>query len=338
MKLMRNILILLIFITSFLACNNSVKGDDGKEQIIVNNITIQRFDKDLYEYLEYPTQEIADELIKNYPSLLPAFGQITIGKRIENDTTKFFEALSDYFAHPILSKMYKDEIQKFGAHIYPYEEVLSDAYKTVKLLYPEKKFPRFAAHVSGFKENVIVIDDIISLSVDKYLGEDYPLYEQYFTKNERNQMYPYMMPRDYLKAWIITENIVKTDEKVNLLTRIIEEGKILYLLHAIAQIYSKEELLGYTDEQIEWFINNEKYAWKETQKGNRLFSSDRQLISRYVDDIPVSMSILPEAPIRIGHCIGWRIVEEYALQTGKPIQEVLATDAQTILKGSKYKP
>lgn len=332
---MRNILILFISIISFLACNGSVKGDSKKQ--IANDITILRFDKDLRNYLQNPILENKNNLIKKYPSLLPAFGQITVGKMIENDTIKFFDALSGYFAHPVLERIYEDEIQKFS-DISSFENILSDAYTSVREIFPEKRFPKFAIHMSGFKENVIVVDGIISLSADKYLGRDYPLYEQYFSPTERSQMNPAMMPRDYLKAWIITENIVKTDKKLNLLTSIIEEGKALYFLDKIASTYKSEELIGYTQEQMIWCETNIKYIWKETQKSNRLLSADKQLISRYVEEAPVSKNILPDAPDRVGCWLGWKIVEEYASQTGKSVQEVLVADAQTILKQSKFKP
>lgn len=337
MKLMRNILILFIFTTSFLTCIGNVKGDSNEQ--VTDNITILRFDKDLYSYLQNPTIDKRTRLTGTYPSLLPAFGQITVGKMIENDTLKFFNAVSEYFAHPMLKKIYEDEIKQ-SDDLSGCEDVLSRANVALKQIFPQKSFPQFAVHVSGFKENVIAIDGIISLSVDKYLGEFYPAYRQFFTEEERSQMNSKLMPRDYLKAWIIADNVVKTNEKVNLLTSIIEEGKTLYLLSEIliSSNYSREELIGYTHEQMNWCETNVKHVWKETQKNNRLLSNDRLLISRYVEEAPVSKKILPEAPDRVGCWLGWKIVEEYASQTGKSPREILMTDARTILKESKFKP
>lgn len=337
MKFMRNFILIIVFITSIIACCNPIKGD-SKEQI-ESDITVIRFDKDLYSYLQNPTIQKKKELIAAYPSLLPAFGQITVGKMIDKDTAQVFTALLDYFSHPQLNKIYKDELQKFD-DISEIEKVLSQANTILKQILPKKKFSKFALHVSGFKENVIVIDGIISLSSDKYLGESYTLYQKFFTPEERCQMSPHLIPRDYIKAWIIADGIVNINEDANLMSNIIKEGKALYLLSKLlaSSDYSSKDIIGYTQDQIDWCENNIKEIWKETRKENRLLSTDKQLISRYIDEAPASITVLPKAPKRVGSWLGWKIIEEYALNTGKSVQEILMADSQTIIRDSKFKP
>ncbi|MCD7849188.1 MAG: hypothetical protein LUH63_05295 [Parabacteroides sp.] len=45
-------------------------------------------------------------------------------------------------------------------------------------------------HVSGFNQNVLVGDSLLSISIDKYLGEEYPLYQEFFYDFQSRLMTP----------------------------------------------------------------------------------------------------------------------------------------------------
>lgn len=326
----KNIITFLILILT-IGCSGNMKGDENNN---IERISIIRFDQDFHSYLSNPRNDEMEKLIARYPYFLPAFGQITTGKMIENDTIQFFNTLSEYFSHPALMNIYKDELEQF-TDLSVCEGILSQAQSIAKDILPSKHFPRFMLHVSGFKENVIAVNNIVSLSADKYLGETYPAYQSFFNSKERSQMTSETMPRDYLKAWIISENIIKKEEKQNLLSAMIEEGKNIYLLSKLLPEYSSFGFIGgFTPDEANWLTENEQQIWKNLTKENTLFSSDNRLIMRYTSDV----ATINNYPNNTGSFIGWRIVESYAKNTNSSVEDILSENAEKILKGAKYKP
>lgn len=104
--------------------------------------------------------------------------------------------------------------------------------------------------MSGLKENVISVNNIISISLDKYLGSDYIPYEYFFSVPQRFDMSPDMIVRDYLKAWLIYNYVNESDED-NLLSRMIFEGKIIFIISQLLPDYSFSQLLGKSDSDLE---------------------------------------------------------------------------------------
>lgn len=292
---------------------------------------ILRLDKDLYNYIQEPSKIKEDSMSKKYPKLIPALETI-----IDYDNTKTsFTSLKEYFSHPMLMKIYADAIATFN-NVSAYEEQLDKAEMLVVQHLSNKRLPEFAMHVSGFKENVIVLDNLISISIDKYLGKDYAGYNDFFRRYERQQMQPIYVTRDYIRAWLMSD-VVKIENQ-DLLSSIITEGKILYAISQLLPELNNEDIIGYTKEQYLWCEQNEKDIWKKIINQEHLYSEDPFLITYYLNNAPSSSSISTESPGRAAAWIGWQIVKEYAKRKDNNLQEILNTNALTLFKDSKFNP
>lgn len=298
------------------------------------NVQIARFDKDFFQYLEKGSKQEEQSLKKKYPDLLPAFFQIA---QNNNNQAVDFATMKQYFAHPLLKTIYRDEVRLL-ADLTASEGSLTEASKLISSYFPTKKLPRLAMHVSGFKENIIYLDTLISISGDKYMGSNYKNYQQFFSARERFGMESKAIARDLLKAWIIGGQVVKKDKDENLLSAMIYEGKILFLLSKLLPHYSREDIGLFMSADIEQFANNKKLIWDNIVKNRTLFSTDRMLISEFIDENPRSLPMAGKTPPQTGAMLGWEIVEQYAAQTGITLQQVLNADATTILKTVRYNP
>lgn len=330
---MKNITYLLGFIIlSFIGCSGTVKSDNNRTKS--EKISIIRFDKDIYSYIQQPDSGKEKSLREKYPLLLPAFGQIAMKT---NEPDIFFPILKEYFANQSLLKIYKDALFKYE-DVSVYEEKLTKVNDLIEENFEGKKLPRLAMHVSGFRANVIIVDNLISLSIDKYMGSDYPAYHEFFQPYERIQMQPEDIVKDYIKAWLMSD-IIKTDtDQQNLLTAMVNEGKILYALSILLPDEDPNDLIGYTSEQTAWCKNNEKSIWQTIVKENYLYSTDHMLITRLINDAASTTVVSPQSPGRVGAWMGWQIVNQYAGKKGFLVEDILSMDAQTILKGAKYNP
>lgn len=328
---MKNIIyVCLLLIMAVAACSGTTKESKKDEQ----KITIKRFDKDVYSYLQQPDSSTEQFLINEYPTLLPAFGRIAMD---DSDPTTIFPSMRNYFSNDVLLKIYKDALLEFN-DVSAYEDELNVANNLVSQYFAGQSLPELAMHVSGFRENVIILNNLISISIDKYLGSNYSEYSEFFRPYERQQMQSKYVVRDYLKAWLMSDIVLNRDKDQSLIDAMIEEGKILYALSNILPEYSSEDIIGYTPQQLQWCTDNEKLIWKKIVKQNYLFSKDNMLITRFINEAPNTILVSPEAPGRVGSWIGWQIVKKYASKKNIPVSELINIDAQTILKEAKFNP
>lgn len=331
---MKNITCLLAFtILSLIGCSGTVRSDNNPAGN--GKISIIRFDKDIYNYLQNPETEKENILKEKYPLLLSAFGRIAME---DSNQKTFFPTLREYFSHPMLMQIYKDALSTFE-DVTIYEKELSSASDIVTQHLSGKKLPQFTMHVSGFKENVIIVNNLISISIDKYLGSNYSAYQEFFQPYERQQMETKYIARDYLKAWLISD-IIKTNttDKENLLSAMITEGKILYALSILLPEYKIEDVIGYTASQTSWCKQNEKNIWLKIVKQDYLYSSDHMLITRLINDAPNTSLISQDAPGRVGCWIGLQIVSQFAKKKNASLEDIIEADIETIFKDSKYNP
>lgn len=332
-KQMKNIVYLLTFIIiSFVGCSGTVKKHSDERLQDKGNII--RFDNDVYKYLQQPDAVNESLLKEKYPLLLPAFGRIAMDN---SDPNTFFVSLKEYFSHPALMQIYKDALKTFE-DVSAYEEELAGVNSLIAENLKGRKLPEFAMHVSGFRENVIILNNLISISTDKYLGSNYSAYQDFFKPYERQQMQPQFIVRDYLKAWLMSDIIKSDNDENNLLAAMVNEGKILYALSILLPEKESNDLIGYTTAQMNWCKQNEKSIWQNIVKQNYLFSTDNMIITRFINDGANTVIISPDSPGRLGSWVGWQIVKQYAKKTGASLQEIIDTDAQTILKEAKYNP
>lgn len=333
---MKNIMILIILnsLISTCGCNNII---NGKAEDNMNQTAIIRFDKDFYTYMTNPTEAIRDSLIKKYPQLLPVIAIQDANAASHDSLIGMINKLKDYYKHPMLLQIYNETLSHYDKTP-KLESEINIIKKNASKELPKKKLPRLSFHVSGFKENVIAIDSIISISADKYLGQDYPYYKTYFEEPERRQMAPRFILRDYLKAWLMSDVI--TNKQNDLLEAIVNQGKILYTIDKLIpeQYYTKEDITGYTTAQLKWCIQNEKKVWKTITEQAGLHNRDRIIIAGYLNDAPYTLPIGIQSPGHIGGWIGWRIINQYANIRKASLEDIIEAEATTILEGADYNP
>ena len=334
---------LAIISVAFVSCSNTIKKDGETNSSGVKKtkdaVSIDRFDEQVYQYLQNPTKEKEDSLNAQYSDLLQALSLSIANASMETDSTQVFEVLRVYFAHPMLMRIYKDALDTSTNNLSGYESKLSKAKQQAEDYLPKYQMPKFAMHVSGFKENVIVLDDVISLSTERYLGTDYKQYAQFFEPYQIQQMAPEFVVRDYLTAWLMSSVVSQNgNEKPTLLSAIVNEGKTKYILSLLLPGDNVENIMGYNQSQIDWCKNNEKEVWGNILKQNQLFTTDYIVISKYIHDAPFTAPVGRQSPGRMGAWLGWQIVNEYMAKSSVSVDELLRANAKDILKISKFDP
>ena len=320
---------LLLFLTFASACSGEKADRELNPELV-----IVRFDKDLYSFL---IQNPDKNLLVENKAFLNEYGEkvIYIGS---TDSIGFFQDLKNFFSEPTLMQLCADQQVKFQ-DISELNKELSSGMEILLENFPMLKQPKIYMHVSGLNQNVIVTDEILSISADKYLGADYFLYQDHFFDYQRQLMSPDRVVPDYLLGFMMA-NLPFIGNADRLLDRILYEGKLRYILSQIIPNRKDWEYVAYNKEQYNWCLTNQARIWKSILEKQHLFQSDYLITSQYVNDAPYTVALPMESPGRVGIWIGYRIIDSYMKNHPKTsLQELMnITDYQRLLKESKYQP
>lgn len=340
MKYAISFILIFFSLSSFYSCAGNSEKPNNKTSVQNQSVlTIKRFDKDFHHYLSNPDDAQFNSLKEMYPHFLKAFAVVTVNMQDDelNSPELFQQKMQSYFENPALSKIYNDALSTFS-DLSSYEAELNNANELIKSNFSKKELPALFVHISGFKTNIIVLDSIVSISLDKYLGRDYPDYKQFFESYQIQQMQPQYIVRDYLKAWLMSE-YTQSNQRKDLLSEMLYQGKILYALEILLPQWNEADILGYTEDQQRWSKDHAKEIWKTTIDKNYLFNNDFLIIQKYLDEAPYTATISPDSPGRLGAWLGLHIIKEYAKNTGADLQSILSeNNNQQILKTAKYNP
>lgn len=310
-------LFLLLFLVS---CTKENKLAIDVSDIEVNTV-IKRFDQEFYTS---PASKLS-ELKSNYPYLFPT----------QNPDSVWVQKMQDKDEQELFA-----ETQKLFSDFSDEKEQLTDLFKHIKYYYPNFNPPTIITLLTNvdYESNVIYADSLLLVSLDMYLGkesiiyEDFPNYIKYnFTKEH--------LVVDVAKAFANVQVPLSSDR--TFISKIIQEGKKMYVLDAYLLKLSDAEKMGYTQEQIDWTAFNDQDVWKYFVQNKLLFSSDPELSKRFIDVAPFSKFYQAndnETPGRIGVWFGWQIVRAYMQHNNTTLKDLLKTNNEEIFKKSKYKP
>lgn len=300
-------------------------------------IKIERFDS---AFWVMDTANVAEEFIAlqtQYPDITPIYTEKVVRFGSPNDeiTHRTYSLFKNDSAVQLL---YNDALRIYS-DMNDIERDLTTAFRRARYFLPQFPTPRVYCHVSGFNQSMIVAESFISLSIDNYLGENYPLYEQIgIYKYQRPNMRREKVASDYITAWLSSE--FSNSIANNLLTDMVHHGKILYTVSVLLPETPEHIIMGYTPEQWKWVKKNETNMWNTLIQSRDLYTTNMIAKSKYINDGPFTLPFSQQSPGRAGAYLGWQIIESYMRNNPEiSIQQLLQQpDAQIILNRSNYQP
>ena len=332
MRFKRQLLLLLCLCGCFSSCHGQNGQTIDRE---AEPIQIHRFDKLLLHWLEQGDSAAYRDLQQQNRPMLEVLGK-SLFNLPNMEAAGFEDKLRNYYAEPTLHQLYVESVAHFET-VAELQQQLGRGFHYLLSCFPDRQMPTLYMHVSGLNQNVLVTDELLSLSIDKYLGKDYPLYQEFFYPYQTEKMQRDNVAPDYLTGWLMAEFPFEGKENV-LLDRMVYEGKLLYLLAQALPEMRPERLLGYTPEQLAWVQANEKKLWQTIIERKHLYTPDLSTTNRYFEEAP-SLFMATDAPGCLGKWIGWQLVTRFMQETGTtPAQLMQLNDAQSLLTQAKYKP
>ncbi|HSJ11498.1 MAG TPA: gliding motility lipoprotein GldB [Gillisia sp.] len=303
-----------------LSCESRSKLEKEIEQIPIS-FEVIRFDQKFASV----TPETLPELKAEFPFLFPERYPDSLWLARINDTIQME-----------LNREVEKEFIDFSSE----EDKLHSLFQHLKYYFPSFEAPTVITITSevDYKNKVLAADEFLFISLDTYLGKNHEFYlgiQNYLKKNfERNQILP-DVAAEYAKKYI------PQPESKTFLAHMLYYGKVLYLKDILLPQTPDAAKLGYTEEELLWARENEEQIWKYFVERQILFNSDTELYSRFLYPAPFSKFYLEldnESPAMLGQFIGWKIIKQYMDREKVSLQEMLATDAETIFTKANYKP
>lgn len=327
-------LLSILLLTSSCNKSNRFKIDTTKNRF---EVKIQRFDKDLIQLDTNDIKTSVDSLYKRYPQFMPQFVENVL-ETPPSDTTEVRRLVLKFLSDSTFATVNKKTMDTFH-DVSDIEKTVSDAFTYIHYYFPEVTLPEIYFFVSGFNRSVMLNEKFIGLGTDMYLGADFAPY--------KNLMYEYLlsnMRREYVATDLVSATLfrmfVMNSSEDRLLDNMIFRGKVMYLLSVFMPDESEEKLMGYTIEQWKWSEKYEKQIWTAIIDQKDLFSTDKLLIRKYMNDAPFTAPVSQESPGRLGTWIGWRIVKSYMNKnTNIGLKDLMnENNSQKILENSGYIP
>lgn len=323
----------LVFFILLNACDdNRLKIDiSGNE----TNVNIYRLDQDLFtggiDYAKHlELKENLGGFYKTYVEAMIKAGPVDDSLTI-NSIRMFINDRDIKEVYSTVASNYKD--------LDWLNNGLSNAFKHYNYYFPHKEVPAVTSYISGFNYFISTTDSALGIGLDMYLGKDCEYYKMLgYPQYRTNLMSREYIISDALKGWVSSEFDFDPID-ADLVSQMVHYGKIQFVLDAVLPETPDSIKIGFSNNQLEWCRKNEVNIWSHFIDKNLLFSNNPKEIMKFVNEGPFTSGFPKESPARIGVWTGWQIVRAYMdKQAEIDLVKLMETDAQTILKESKYKP
>ncbi|MEP0710433.1 gliding motility lipoprotein GldB [Algoriphagus sp.] len=230
-----------------------------------------------------------------------------------------------------------DSVQQVYADFSDIEIELETAFKSIKYYFPEFQVPKVYTFVSGFNSDLIVTDEIIVIGLDYFLPPTHAFQPELPRYMAERYDKPYIVP---MIVMAISARFNETNPLDNtLLAEMIYYGKTYHFTKAILPCTSDQYIIGYTPEAISESFDNEELIWSHFVENELLYVTNPFEIRKYIGEAPFTDAISTNAPGRLGRWLGWNIVDDYQMNQGVSLQDLMAEpDAEKIFRESAYRP
>lgn len=333
---LRELHISLAVILLFTSCCKN--KTDFPEQSGDNGISVIRYDRLQSEYINFDSFSALQKMNTDYAPITRILLEdiLAIGDVQDDNINQKMQA---FFSDTTLIRLIADVEEKFSDLSIPKKE-LSKGFKKLKKEVPAIHIPKIYTQISALNESIVISDTFLGISLDKYMGEDYPLYSRFYYRYQCRSMKPEKIAPDSFLFFLMSEFPLPETSNGNLLEIMLHQGKLHYVVQQILGYSSAEDITDYSPQERKWCKKNKKLIWEYMIKNKQLFATDPMVIRRYMRPAPYTAYFGDDSPSMIGVWLGMEIVSSFMNNNKKvTIQDLLLlTDYDYLLGESHFNP
>ncbi len=133
-----------------------------------------------------------------------------------------------FFQDSTLQTIISDAESKY-ANMDDINAQLDEAFNRLKIYIPDLPIPLVYAQISALDQSIVIGNQTIGISLDKYLGKDYPVYSKYYPLSQRETMERGHIVPDCLSFYLLSLYPMHDFESCAQLERDLHIGKIMWV-------------------------------------------------------------------------------------------------------------
>lgn len=323
------IIILVLFSQG---CRRSTHWEADISSISIPDIEIKRYETVLFNINPFNILEEIEPHMNDFPLFL--------GDAVFTETGQ--AQLYDYITDPFILEIWKDTYDEWE-DVSQLENELTLAFRYFRYHFPQREIPEFFSYVSGldFELPVKYHENTVIIGLDMFLGRNYSNYEKVGVPAfKRNRFEPSATSVEVIR--VLAEDLIRYNRQLpeTYLDYMIHEGKILYFLDCMMPSVADSLKISYTSQQLDWAERNQGQAWAFYLDNEMLYSTDRQVIQKFIGAAPFTAPFSRGSAPRMGVFTGWQIVREYMRRNPDVslMELFMEKNAREILNDSRYRP
>ncbi|MBQ8657312.1 MAG: gliding motility protein GldB [Prevotella sp.] len=182
-----------------IGCEWRLKPNDEQKSLRVD---VERYDRIQALYLTTGDRAALQQLNTQYPVQTRTLIEdlLKIGHVNDADiNSKFLSLYQDSVLRAVIA-----DVERSYDNMDDISDELTDAFEELKDVMPDMELPTVYAQIGTLKESIVVSGNTLGICLDKYLGEDYALYQQVYTESQRRQMVRAMIVPDCLGFYLLS--------------------------------------------------------------------------------------------------------------------------------------
>lgn len=308
MKMRKDYILLVLLCLLFASCRME-KSRLVADPMEKEGISVVRYDKLLDEYVRFNSFSALQKMNLKYtlPTKLLIEDVLVIGQ-VSDD--HIFQRLKTFYSDTTLIRLIEDVEERYP-ELKSVEKDLTKGFGRLQKEVPDIMIPMIYTQISAFNESIVLSDSVLGISLDKYMGEDYPLYKRFYYSYQRRTMRPDRIVPDCLVFYLMSQYPFPMDYSRTLLDVIMHFGKINYVVQYLLDYSSSEEALGYSEAERAWCKENQQQVWKYILEKGHLHATDPMIVRQYTRPAPFVNNLGENMPLMLGTWIGTKIIDSY---------------------------
>ncbi len=237
--------ILVAALTLFAACGLKLKpfdvDDDGGHKL-----EVCRYDRLESQYLTTGDFSALQQMNMDYPIETRTLLEDVLRIGEVNDPQINHKLLA-FFQDSTLQAIVSDA-ESLYANMDDINAQLTSAFERLKKFLPEMPVPLVYAQISALDQSIVIGDKTIGISLDKYLGKDYPLYKKYYLPSQIETMSREYIVPDCLSFYLLSLYPMHDFESRSQIERDLHIGKVMWVCNAaLGQKFFKSRYISAVD-------------------------------------------------------------------------------------------
>ena len=181
----------LLALTALLGCQWQMRPETEQQEAPAT-VVIDRFDRLESLYITVADYAALRQMKTDYPQQTRTLVENVLQLGEVNDP-EINSRLLVYFQDTTLQAIVND-VERIFERTDDLDRQLTKAFKRLQTMLPGLEMPKVYTQIGSLDQSIVVADSILGISLDKYLGADYPAYLRYgYNEQQRS-----MMTREYI--------------------------------------------------------------------------------------------------------------------------------------------